>query len=57
MKYRLTISGTVEFHEDGRDQPIMDRLLGLDGGQRWKIALRELEENATELVVEMREVE
>ena len=50
MKYRLTV-------EDGRDQPILDKLLGLYGGQRWEIALRELEENATEIAVEMKEIE
>jgi len=57
MKYRLTVSGTIEFHEDGRDQPILERLLGLDGGQRLELAIQELEKNATEIVVEMKEVE
>ena len=57
MKYRLTISGTIEFPDVDRDQPIRDRLLGLDNGQRFELAIQELEESATDIVVEMKEIE
>jgi len=52
-KYRLTVSGIVRFHDDGRDQILEDRLKGLEGGERFNLAIQELEEGATNITVSM----
>ena len=56
-KYRLTVSGTIEFHEDGRREELEGILLGRKGGDRGMLAIQELEESATDIVVEMKEIE
>ena len=55
-EYLLTVSGKLTFEEDGRDDSILQCLQGLGGGERLDVAIQELEENATNLVVELKEV-
>ena len=55
MDYRLIVSGLVTFHEDGRDDDVLQRLQGLGGGERVELAIQELEESATDVVVEIQE--
>jgi len=56
IKYRLTVSGTIEFHEDGRDEELEGILLDKKGGDRCLLAIQELEESATDLTVTMEEI-
>lgn len=54
--YRLTVSGLIGFDEDERDDAILHCLQGLEGGERFELAIQELEESATDIVVECEEV-
>ena len=59
MKYRLVVSGTIEF-KDGRDESIREMLFGdrkVPAMQRFGVAMQELEEGAEDLKVEMKLLE
>ena len=53
--YRLTVSGLVGFNVDGRDDALLQRLQGLEGVERFELAIQELEESATDVTVEIKE--
>ena len=53
MKYRLTISGVIEFKE-GKDEDIRQLLLDEKSVPRQQLAIQELEEQARDIKIEMR---
>ena len=53
--YKLTIYGTVSFSDEDKD--IEELLLGLAGGERFELAIQELEEEASQVGVTMELVE
>lgn len=64
VKYRIIISGTIEFYSDGRDEDIEELLRNsapspvVEGARdRLDVAIQEIEEEATDITVVMVELE
>lgn len=62
MKYRLSIHGTVEYDECGRDERTRLLLLGatstmMASDTHFKMAVQELEEEARDIRISMDEIE